>query len=403
MLNKTLMLEKGKFSIPIIVKTSKVHLDVTNPRLALKPKNNTEKDILKVLYNDFDLEVLANSFIQNGYFQEEPIIVFPEDTRKAGKIFSKPLGEYTKTEIEKLIDDNDLQLVVAEGNRRIAAIKVLLEKETREFLGINTKRFPLLPEGYDRTILEQVPAIFYLHRKELSTYLGVKHIAGNLKWEAFAKARYIVTRVEEEQEDGLSTKDALKKIQKEIGDRTDTIRKQYIQYKLTEEAEEKLAYNVKYIKERFSLLQVALNQSGIRDYIKVPKYNQVDFNKELITEDNKDSVNQILTWIFGNDDVPALITDSRDVQKRLPHIVRNEKSRKYLSDTKNLDEAFKLSDGELEYIKQLLKESKTKIANTLKFAFNYNTTNNPEQAQAIQGYIEEVEKVLTALKNQIKT
>ena len=82
------------------LKVGDLHFDHLNPRLAeygITPSTSDE-DILKILWEAMDVRELVQSISASGYFPHEPIIV----TKETGKF------------------------VVIEGNRRLAAVKVLL-------------------------------------------------------------------------------------------------------------------------------------------------------------------------------------------------------------------------------------------------------------------------------------
>src|SRR5581483_4177273 len=82
------------------LKVDDLHFDHLNPRLAeygITPTTSDE-DILKILWEAMDVRELVQSISASGYFPHEPIIV------------AKEAGKY----------------VVIEGNRRLAAVKVLL-------------------------------------------------------------------------------------------------------------------------------------------------------------------------------------------------------------------------------------------------------------------------------------
>ena len=143
------------------LKIGQIRLDSQNPRLPEEAQGQAEPKLLAVLYRDFNLDELAFSMAQNGYFDEEPIVV----VGKSGKPF-----------------------VAAEGNRRVATIKILLDPKKRNELGI--KNWPSLAPDIVKD-LSSIPAIVYKNRDEVLPYLGVRHIAGIMKWDSYAKARYV--------------------------------------------------------------------------------------------------------------------------------------------------------------------------------------------------------------------
>src|SRR5712691_3317294 len=81
------------------VEVQGLHLDRLNPRLPEEYHSRAESEILEYLYDEEVLEELAQSFVDNGFFQHEPLIVTEEER----------------------------QLIVVEGNRRFAALAILLQ------------------------------------------------------------------------------------------------------------------------------------------------------------------------------------------------------------------------------------------------------------------------------------
>jgi len=49
-------------------------LDPQNPRLPIEVQGRNEEDIACALYRFFDIEELAYSMAENGYFDEEPLV-----------------------------------------------------------------------------------------------------------------------------------------------------------------------------------------------------------------------------------------------------------------------------------------------------------------------------------------
>ena len=85
-------------SLPV----SDLHFDRRNPRLAehdIAP-NTPEDEIIPILWETMDVLELVQSIVASGFFSHEPLIVAREKDRH----------------------------VVIEGNRRLAAVKVLLDR-----------------------------------------------------------------------------------------------------------------------------------------------------------------------------------------------------------------------------------------------------------------------------------
>src|SRR5207237_3917962 len=108
------------------------------------------------------------------------------------------------------------KLVVTEGNRRLAAVKVLTEDGLRKRLGINGL---LMLSPADRQKIETLPVI-ECRREDVWQYIGFKHVNGPQDWDSIAKAEYIA-RVHND------FKVPLDQIARTIGDRHDTVRRLY--------------------------------------------------------------------------------------------------------------------------------------------------------------------------------
>ncbi|RMG24419.1 MAG: hypothetical protein D6730_12760, partial [Bacteroidetes bacterium] len=73
---------KGNRRPLLDINIDSIALDRYNPRLIpYLPKDEkvSQEELVRVLYDHFDLENIGLSLVQNGYFDEEPIIVVPEN------------------------------------------------------------------------------------------------------------------------------------------------------------------------------------------------------------------------------------------------------------------------------------------------------------------------------------
>ena len=175
-------------------------LDPKNPRLVehLEGAEPTQEGLLRVLWEFMAVDELAMSIAASGYFDYEPLFI---------------------------TDEGD-KAVVIEGNRRLAAVKLLLDKTLREEL-----RATDLPRIHPAAAkkLRELPVI-RTSRKEAWQYLGFKHVNGPARWNSYAKAQYIAQV--------RNNFDAsLKMIAKQIGDKHGTVQRLYRALMVVEQAE----------------------------------------------------------------------------------------------------------------------------------------------------------------------
>ncbi|WP_418262078.1 hypothetical protein [Flavobacterium faecale] len=390
---------KGNRRPQLDININLIEVDNKNPRLVPyleNPNESSQFDLISVLYENFDTEVVAMSLVENGYFDEEPIIVVPNKIPPTFSFSNYPNPDDLAGALKNLIDNDEISFTVVEGNRRTSAIKLITNIKLRKDLGID-KFYPKTENESIIFDISNIPCIIYEKRKDVSSYLGVRHIAGLLKWEAFAQAAYTATVIEQELENGLSIAESIKQVQKVVGDRSDKLRKQYITYKLYLEAKENLEFNVRPIINKFSLLTVAYNSASIREYLGVEAYSKVDLDSELITSDKSENFKNILTWIYGNIDTneQPVLTDSRNITNTLSHVVKKQEAIEYLIKYKDLNGAYERTNGEREYLSKKLTDASRAMQESLKFAYKYK--NDTELLDKVS----EIEHLIEALKSNL--
>lgn len=391
---------KGNRKPQLDINIDLIDVDEKNPRLVPylpNPDDATQFDLISVLYDNFDTEVVAMSLVENGYFDEEPIIIVPKKIPEDFSFATYDNPDDLASALQTLIDGNQIDFTVVEGNRRASAIKLITDVSLRKKLGID-KFYPKTDEQNVINDISNIPCIIYEKREDVSSYLGVRHIAGLLKWEAFAQAAYTADIIENEITKGNNITAAIKQVQKVVGDRSDKLRKQYVTYKLFLEARDNLGFDVKPIINKFSLLTVAYNSASIREYIGVESYAKVDLENELVDSSKYDKFNNILTWIYGNKSTneQPVLTDSRKITNTLSHIVKEPEAIDFLVKFKDLDGAYERTGGEREYLSKKLTSASRSIQTSLKFAYKFKKDNEDLLKQ-----VEELEELIEALKSNL--
>jgi hypothetical protein len=331
------------------IKTENLILDQFNPRLYGESATESQEQIMNKIYQKESIDELASSLAVNGYFQEEPIIVIPE----------KP-DDFDKIDITNI---NNFKYIVIEGNRRTTSVKLLLNTANT----IVDKDFPKILEGVN---LNQIPAIIYKNRDDVDTYLSVRHISGNRKWDAFAKAKYIFEKVNKINEGTKDVSKAIEILSTQIGDKSNIVKKYYIYYKVFQQIEaDVLTYSSRHIKDRFSLLEVSLasGNTTIANYIGLPPFRKIDLEDDLIKPNKVDELKNVTEWIFGTDDQGNnnLISDSRLISSVLKPILGNKEAIEHLVTYKDLDGAYQLTGGEEQLVIGNINRSKKLLSNIL--------------------------------------
>lgn len=356
-------------------------LDNNNPRLAGENLKNDQNEILSKMYYE-DLDELAGSLAVHGFLPEEPIIVVPEDSRDFDAVNKDNVADYN--------------YIVIEGNRRVSSIKLLLDESLRTMLDID-EDFPKISSPEIKDNLQTIPAIVYRERKNVDAYLGIRHITGNRKWDAYAKARYIYDKVEQcRHNDGMTTSQAIDTIKKQIADRKDTILKLYVYYCIFNIIDQEIVnYQSKHIKDRFSLLQLALGmgRTSIAQYIGVPPFSEIDFSKDIIDTAHIEQLTDITKWIFGLNeyDQNRVISDSRNIGRLLAPVLSNKESTEYLKRYGDLAGAYELTGGEEELVRKSLNKAYKALGVVKDKVFKYRKSEEVKQAlDDIEGQLKQI-------------
>lgn len=337
-------------------------LDPENPRLPQDVQGKSQKEIIYSLYKFFDTEELAYSMTENGYFDEEPLVAVPE---KLPEKFEELSYEDLKTnsDYKIFIEDPSTKFIVLEGNRRLSTIKLLLDAGLRNEFKIRT-----FPEAEQIIIddIQVVPVIIYPKRSEVLPYLGVRHISGIKKWEPYAKARYVANMVK-----AGYTIDA---IQKQVGDRSNSARKIYLSYQLIETIKDEFDIDTSKAENLFSYLLLATGQGGIKEFIGLDKKLQnVDLDNPIPT-DKLSNLKDLFSWMFGEEGKLPVIQESRDITSKLSPVLRKEHAVQILRETRNLEDAYDMSDGEDE----LLRRNLSKVNRLLSISLGLFTDSNKD-------------------------
>jgi ParB-like chromosome segregation protein Spo0J len=305
-----------------------LYLDPKNPRLGRRhasPSLSQEKVL--TLMRDWSLDELAVSFLESGFWPNEALVVVEEHL-------------YGKT-----------HQVVVEGNRRLAALKLLAAAKNNETLPSKWEEMAQEYEIPDQ-LLKKIPYVKVDSREDVSAFLGFRHVTGIKEWKPAEKAEYIAYLIDKEHLD-------YDQVRKKIGSKAPTVRRNYIAYRVLLQMEEQEAVDVDKVEEKFSVLFLSLRTSGVQKYLQIdieadPKQAQRPVPKKHLAD-----LTNFALWLFGNAKVPPLVTDSRYVDQ-FSTILGSEEAVRYLQETDkpSLDIAFRIAGGdEPELIKSIRRAS----------------------------------------------
>lgn len=283
-----------------------LHLDPRNPRLGRErvAQGLSQDDVLELM-KDWTLEELATSFCESGYWPQEALIAVRE------KMGSKAI------------------LVVVEGNRRLAALKML----SRAVSGtLSSGTWKSLVEGTPAKRLKDlsthIPYILMPDRASVKAYLGFRHVTGIKEWRPAEKAQFIADLID-------GDKLTYEQVRRRIGSKLPTVRQNYIAYRLLMQMESASSkVDTEKVEERFSVLYLSLRTEGVRQYLHIKLDADPKAAQKPVPDKHLKQLEKFALWLFGNSKREPLFTDSRKVDdfgriltspKAVEYLERNER------------------------------------------------------------------------------
>ena len=312
-----------EFEVTSKVPIDRLRLDRRNPRLIGQDDDASDVAIIARLYREAEISELLQSVSTNGYLDIEPLIVMQDPDRPC--------------------------LIVLEGNRRVATLRLLREPALLDEIWRSQRLRIRVPPVDDslRNTFDAVSVYPVPNRERARSFIGFKHINGPAKWDAYAKARFAADSYKSGRPDGVS----LEAIASSIGDRHDTIKRMVSAIYVLEQAEREDLFCTRDRNTRkfnFSHLYTALSRSQYMDYLGLGKtWARNDPAPDPVPVERLDELRKMLVWIYGSkstDELSVVRSQNPDI-KNLGEVLVHIEARNLLETTHNLDQAHETTEA----------------------------------------------------------
>lgn len=293
-----------------------LHLDPRNPRLGGRfAETSYDEEAILSEMSDWNLEELATSFIENGFFVQEPLIV-----------------------VKERVGRSDLLLVV-EGNRRLAALKLVDRAARGQPV---PKRWMELIKGVEKARLEDLRGAPYLladSRDDVIPYIGFRHVTGIREWEPGQKAGFIAYMVDEKSM-------SFDEVRRTIGSKNPTVKQHYLAYKIAKQLEDEDEVDSSKVSNRFSVMYLSLRTAGVANYLGVDFREVKEKTDKPVARSKLPRLVKLAHWLFGHGSVAPVVSDSRLVDK-FGEILETPEALEYLERTEDpaFDTAYRYVRG----------------------------------------------------------
>jgi hypothetical protein len=301
------------------VSVDQLLLNKENPRLASGRDVTTQDDIVKLLWTEMAVDEVALSIAANGFFPEENLFAVPQNPKEK--------------------DEKKKKYIVVEGNRRLAAVRLLREDALRQ--KVKATDLPRISVT-EKKALDELPVSIYESRKALWEYFAFRHINGPKPWDSFSKAKYIAY-VKQHYRVSLDT------IADRTGDRHSTVKKLYRGYVILLQAESRVRFiREARIRNRFYFLHLYIAAS----HPEVLRFLGTDSRKSLapnpVPRSHLSQLEEFVIWLFGSKDrgiEPVVFSVEPDLTM-LQEVLGSEPALACLRANRHLKQAYRLAIGE---------------------------------------------------------
>lgn len=279
-----------------------LNFDLRNPRMPDSAFAD-EEDAIKHLVASASLGELLGSIASSGWMDFEPLIVLNHDR------------------------DHGIDDVVVEGNRRLAALRLLADPGLARRVG---QRVPATLHA--DSIPKEVRIWRVESRAEARDFIGFKHINGAFKWDSFAKAKYAA--------DWLAEEPDIDAVSRRLGDAHNTVVRLVNGYRVLVQSERQ-GFDRSQIPGRFAFshLYTGLTRPSIRDYVGIEESGSL-LPDNPVPDGKAENLQELMIWLYGQGDVQPVIRSQNPDLKRLAKVLENNVAIAMLSRTRELDSAY---------------------------------------------------------------
>lgn len=346
---------------PRRVEVQALRLDPANPRLPESHRARSQDDLVKLMAEDYSLTEIGRSLAENGYFEEEPIAV----VRDKGETY-----------------------LVIEGNRRVAALKLLGEPALRRRLDLG--EWDELSSKI-RFNLTKIPAIVYATSEDLLTFMGFRHITGVKQWEPLAKARFINSLIDEHR---MGFVEAARR----IGSKANAIRQQYLAYRVYLQARDQFDIDISRLERSYGVFIRAMNSAPLKEHIGISaskeKLETAAALAAPVPKTKGANLREFVSWIAGTDGEPAVISDSREITS-LGEIVKAPAALSLLRVSRSLLAASQLVGGEETRLLDHLARASFHLDEALK------DTHRHKSSERVQAMVLRCEETMAQIRSSL--
>jgi hypothetical protein len=313
------------------VNVDDLRIDPQNPRIPNEHFDN-EDDIIKFLIEQFDVEELVQSILYSGWIDYEPLIA------------------------------DQTTNVVYEGNRRLAALRLIQDPSLRQRV-----RYDLPPFEHAHTPPTAIRVRFVPNRRAARSFMAFKHINGPYKWDAYAKAKYAA--------EWLAEGESIDTLSRMLGDNFNTIRRLIAGYYVLEQAQHENVFSLNdRTKKRFAFshLYTAVSRPAVREFLGMTD-DEDAIADAPVPEANRENLQRLMSWLYGQESKrePTVIASQNPNLNQLVRVIENKDALTVLIRNRRLDQAYEEVEPAAQRFKDALIAANKQCESALGLSSHY--------------------------------
>lgn len=148
------------------INVSSLYLDHLNPRITTVDKGHTQNELINQMVKKYRVYELAKSIVHNGFFPDKNLIAYKEDSK----------------------------YIVIEGNRRLAAVKALINPDIIE--SKDRKKFIELTRKVDSSYIKSLNTVITPSRENANPIIFKEHTSrSSMPWSRIMQAEFYVRQL----------------------------------------------------------------------------------------------------------------------------------------------------------------------------------------------------------------
>ena len=346
-----------------LAKHAALKFDIKNPRFVGEDDLKGEDAVLEYLIRHADIDELVTSIQSSGWVDFEPLIV----ERRTN--------------------------VVLEGNRRLAALRLLGDETLCKRLDYkipNDGKIPKLPD--------EVRVRWVANRDEARAFIAFKHINGPFKWDALAKAKYAA--------EWMHSGTDIDKVAKQIGDNHNTVLRLVNGWRVLQQALA-TSFDMEQITARrfnFSHLYTALSRPNTREFLGLPDNIGALFKENPVPKANIKELEQLMAWLYGQEQIGQqhLIKSQNPDLNRLVKVLGNKRARAVLAENDDLLRAFELVEPASTRFEEALAGTANSAEKTLSLVAYYEPAKQPSLQEVIRNLATTVRNIRDSMRKKLE-